>query len=135
MRRQVFLRVKVFQKGTYCFSLNILSRAAKSCSTLEAKNLEKHVLRNFYSNISIVNIWNKSRGVHTQKAPRIAKLTFTLLQRSSNTEVVDEHWFYRILPASLFINSCAQSTAVAWSPSKATKLFDVWHPQRYICSS
>ena len=40
-------------------------------------------------------------------------------------------WFWRILPASPFIpdspfiNSCAQSTAVAWSLGKATKLFDV----------
>ena len=41
------------------------------------------------------------------------------------------YWFWRILQASPFIpdppfiNSCAQSVAVAWSLGKATKLFDV----------
>ena len=75
---------KFFKKGhivflpIYCQEQPSKGALWNSCSALEAKNLEKYVVRTLHSNTSIVNIWNKSRGYHTQKASRTIKLTFTL---------------------------------------------------------
>ena len=75
------------------------------------------------------NIFAYSRVSNWRDSPLINYSVFCHPPQSYSVHPV--YWFWRILPTSpfildsLFINSCAQSTAVVWSLGKATKLFDV----------
>ena len=110
VRRQVFLgESKFFKKGhivflpIYCQEQPSKGALWNSCSALEVKNLEKYVLMTLCSNTSIVNIWNKSRGYHTQKVSRATKLTFTFY--STHPKYQEQLNWYLLFTAPIYHRS------------------------------
>ena len=85
-RRQFFLggMVRIFWKMAYCFppiycqkqSLKGSLRCTCSVLVFFWKTWKKYALRTSLFNISILNILNKLRSDHTQKASRRAKFMF-----------------------------------------------------------
>ena len=85
-RRQVFLRGSKFFEILFFLQDIVRTNHHKagwnSCATLLVKNLKNTFQGHLCSNTSFVNIWNKQRGDHTQKA---SKRTNKLISTFCNT--------------------------------------------------
>ena len=129
-----YITLKVLTVSLNELSVACLRNFSPSCSLalLFQKIFVQYKLKLLRKLNNHFQVWNRS------DSPLINHSVFCHPPQPYSTLPVYEFWrnlqAFPFIPDSPFINSCAQSTVVAWSLGKATKLFDVCNPHHYICS-